>query len=209
MATKTAKPAKGKKADKPAPKQKASSAPAKAEEPKRALGLRGAAPWAARHAAKHAAEARKRAEAPALPGSARATIRTPEGADLLKQQIGELFTAMEKVRGLRKNVAKNFYELGVVLRDIKQRNLFTAKGYQAFEAFAERELDLGKSLALRLTKVVSLFQPEAAAEMGMDKALEALAAVEGDTGRPSSEARLLTAKPLPSASSTRGPIVGR
>ena len=29
--------------------------------PKRALGLRGAAPWAARHAAKHAAEARKRA----------------------------------------------------------------------------------------------------------------------------------------------------
>ena len=35
---------------------------------KRKLGLRGAAPWAARHAAKHAAEARARAAEPPLPG---------------------------------------------------------------------------------------------------------------------------------------------
>ena len=48
---------------------------------KRKRGLRGAAPWAARHAAKHAAEARARAAEPAPPGSARATIRVPTGAE--------------------------------------------------------------------------------------------------------------------------------
>ena len=48
---------------------------------KRKLGLRGAAPWAARHAAKHAAEARARAAEPPLPGSARATIRVPVGSE--------------------------------------------------------------------------------------------------------------------------------
>ncbi|MDP9037127.1 MAG: hypothetical protein M3O50_20200, partial [Myxococcota bacterium] len=53
---------------------------------KRKLGLRGAAPWAARHAAKHAAEARARAAEPPLPGSARATIRTPENAEDIKQK---------------------------------------------------------------------------------------------------------------------------
>ena len=54
---------------------------------KRKLGLRGAAPWAARHAAKHAAEARARAAEPAPPGSARATIRVPDGAEAIKAKI--------------------------------------------------------------------------------------------------------------------------
>ncbi|HEX3346175.1 MAG TPA: hypothetical protein VHS09_16440, partial [Polyangiaceae bacterium] len=63
-------------------------AAAKDEGPlKRKLGLRGAAPWAARHAAKHAAEARARAAEPPLPGSARATIRTPENAEDIKQKV--------------------------------------------------------------------------------------------------------------------------
>src|SRR4051794_28703822 len=55
-------------------------APGVPSPPKRKLGLRGAAPWAARHAAKHAAEARARAAEPPPPGSARATIRVPTGA---------------------------------------------------------------------------------------------------------------------------------
>src|SRR5258706_15127701 len=48
--------------DKPLAKENKSVAPPPAPElPKRKLGLRGAAPWAARHAAKHAAEAPGRA----------------------------------------------------------------------------------------------------------------------------------------------------
>src|SRR5450432_257801 len=91
---------------------------------KRKLGLRGAAPWAARHAAKHAAEARARAAEPPLPGSARATIRTPSGADDIKQKIGDLHNSLVQVKSLRKNLAKSFYDIGHILRDIQARRLY-------------------------------------------------------------------------------------
>src|SRR5271170_5045139 len=68
------------------------------KDAKRKLGLRGAAPWAARHAAKHAAEARARAAEPPLPGSARATIRTPTGADDIKQKIGDLHNSVVQIK---------------------------------------------------------------------------------------------------------------
>ena len=147
-------------------------------EPKRKLGLRGAAPWAARHAAKHAAEARARAAEPPLPGSARATIRTPQGAEDIKQKIGLLHNAMSQVKGFRKNLAKGFYDVGLVLRDIQQRKLFEAKGFGSFEAFLEREVDLGKTTSLRLIRIVNTFLREAALEFGMDRIFGALMALE-------------------------------
>src|SRR5690349_2915777 len=101
---------------KPSAQQKVQAAP---EAPKRKLGLRGAAPWAARHAAKHAAEARARAAEPPPPGSARATIRTPSDVDAIKQHIGELHNAVEKLRSLRKNLPKTFFDIGTILRDIQ------------------------------------------------------------------------------------------
>src|SRR5436190_8871637 len=94
------------------------------EPPKRKLGLRGAAPWAARHAAKHAAEARARAAEPPPPGSARATIRVPSGAEELKAKIGELHNALVQIRAHRKNLNKGFFDIGGVLRDIQQRKLY-------------------------------------------------------------------------------------
>src|SRR5262249_20213320 len=72
----------------------------------RRLGLGGAAPWAARHAAKHAAEARARAAEPAPPGSARATIRTPDDAEKIKARVAELFNQTQKIRTLRKRLEK-------------------------------------------------------------------------------------------------------
>jgi hypothetical protein len=145
---------------------------------KRKLGLRGAAPWAARHAAKHAAEARARAAEPPLPGSARATIRTPEGAEDIKQKIRDLHGALAQIKSLRKNVHKTFFDIGVILRDIQARKLYAATGYGSYEAFLEREIDLGKTTALRLVKLVGIFQKEAAIEHGMERTFNALAALE-------------------------------
>ena len=65
------------------------------------LGLRGAAPWAARHAKKHAAEAAARNAEPPRPGSARATLRQPEEAERIKARIGELHNLTVKIRGLK------------------------------------------------------------------------------------------------------------
>lgn len=147
---------------------------------KRKLGLRGAAPWAARHAAKHAAEARARAAQPAPPGSARATIRVPQEAEQIKAKIAELYNQTQKIRTLRKRLEKGFFEIGEVLSEIQQQDLHQAKGYGSFEAFLEREIDLGKQTALKLIKISHTFQRDAALDYGMDRLIQALAALEGE-----------------------------
>jgi hypothetical protein len=186
----TKKPAKGKADAKTSGKNGAKAAAggkaekgAAAEAPKRKLGLRGAAPWAARHAAKHAAEARARAAEPPLPGSARATIRTPAAAEDIKAKIGELHNSLQQIKGLRKNLAKGFYDIGVVLKDIQARQLYQAKGFGTFEAFLERETaELGKTTALRLVRIAGLFMKEGALELGMDRIFMALMSIEAGDG---------------------------
>jgi hypothetical protein len=188
----------------PAP---AKAAPGKGAAPKedgasgkRKLGLRGAAPWAARHAAKHAAEARARAAEPPLPGSARATIRTPVDAEDIKERIRELHAALSQIKALRKNLPKNFFDIGLVLKDIEGRRLYEAKRFPSFESFVEREIDLGKTTALRLVRVVGLFQKEGAIEVGMDRLFTAIATIdsggEPDVGRVPPPPVSTTALPL-------------
>lgn len=166
---------------------------------KRKLGLRGAAPWAARHAAKHAAEARARAAEPAPPGSARATIRVPSGAEEIKAKIGELHNQTQKIRTLRKRLEKGFFEIGQVLAEIQQQELYLSKGYGSFEAFLEREIDLGKQTSLKLIKIAHIFQQEAALDYGMDRLFSALSALEGESSIP---------KPtIPSAPGSKPPLL--
>jgi hypothetical protein len=184
--------------DKPDAKEAKSGPPPAPENPatalpKRKLGLRGAAPWAARHAAKHAAEARARAAEPPPPGSARATIRVPRGAEELKAKIGELHNALLQIRSYRKNLNKGFFDIGGVLRDVQQRKLYEAKGYGSFEAFLEREIDLGKTTALKLIKVSSVFAKPAALEYGMDRLFQSLQVLDA-----SAEASATKSGPAPS-----------
>ena len=145
---------------------------------KRKLGLRGAAPWAARHAAKHAAEARARAAEPPLPGSARATIRTPENAEDIKQKVRDLHGALSQIKLLRKNLPKTFFDIGMILKDIQTKRLYEAKRFPSFESFVEREIDLGKTTALKLVRVVGLFVKEGALEVGMERAFAAITAID-------------------------------
>jgi hypothetical protein len=144
----------------------------------RRLGLRGAAPWAARHAAKHAAEARARNAEPPRPGSARATLRVPEEADQIKASIGELHNLMSRFRSLKKTIHDSFYQMGELLGSVKDRELYIAKGYSSFETFVERECDLGKTTSLRLERIPRVFRLEAAREYGLEAVLLALGTLE-------------------------------
>lgn len=146
--------------------------------PKRKLGARGASPWASRHAAKHAAEARARAATPPAPGSARATLRVPTGAEEIKAKIAGLHNALVRIRTLRKNFSKSFYEIGTLLREIQAGKLYETKGFGSFEAFLEREIDLGKVTSLQLVRIATVFREEAALEVGLDRCLAALAALD-------------------------------
>jgi hypothetical protein len=208
--------ASGKKKGAPAPKPKRSAPEATLSRPtnpvikdsddgksplpaKRKLGLRGAAPWAARHAAKHAAEARARAAEPAPPGSARATIRVPSGAEEIKAKIAELHNQTQKIRTLRKRLDKGFFEIGQVLAEVQHHELYVAKGYGSFEAFLEREIDLGKQTSLKLIKIAAVFQKEASLDYGMDRCLAAVSALEGEGAMP---------KPsVPSSPGSRPPLL--
>lgn len=168
-----------------------------APAPKRKLGIKGAAPWAARHAAKHAAEARARAAEPAPPGSARATIRTPTGADEIKERLNELLRLTGQLKVLRKNLAKNFYEIGQILREVQAKKLFEPRGYTTFEAFIERETELGKELGLKITRIAGLFTKDGAMELGLDRLVTALGALEPQRDLPPSESRIAVAAPKP------------
>jgi hypothetical protein len=162
--------------------------------PARRAGARGSAPWAARHAERHAREAAARLRDPPRPGSARATLRTPDQADRIKARIGELHAALGRVRTLRKNLGEHFWELAQVLHHIAEERLFDAKGYATFEAFVEREIDISRSVALRLARVPDVFQERAAKRFGLDPLLAALDSLES------------AAQPAPKKSSPRAAL---
>ncbi len=188
-------PAKGKApASAPSPKVDAKAAPA----PKRKLGIKGAAPWAARHAAKHAAEARARAAEPAPPGSARATIRTPAGADDIKEKLNELLRLTSQLKALRKNLPKNFFEIGQILREVQAKKLYEPRGYTSFDAFVDRETELGKELGLKICRIAALFSKEGAMELGLDRLVAALGTLEpAATPGAQSEGRIAVSAPKP------------
>jgi hypothetical protein len=165
----------------PPAKRKGSAASA---DGKRRLGLRGAAPWAARHAAKHAEEARARNAEPPRPGSARATLRTPSEAEEIKARVAELHAALGRVRALRKNLTNGFFALGEELRGIHEKKLYEAKGYSSFEAFVEREIDLGKTTSLKLTRIPGIFHKDAALALGMDAVFRAVDALDEPVSPP-------------------------
>jgi hypothetical protein len=141
--------------------------------------LRGAAPWAARHAAKHAAEQRARAAEPPRPGSARATLRTPSDLEDIKAQVIELHRFVTRAQTLQKNLTTGFIELGAILLDIQTRNLYTAKHYASFDALVERELNIGKLAAAKLARIAAVLRPEAALELGLERALEVVTFIDG------------------------------
>ena len=161
--------ASGKKRARPAKKAEAAEVAGK-----RRLGMRGAAPWAARHAAKHAEEAAARNLSPPKPGSARVTLRSPDDADNIKQRISELLNVLVRIRVLRKNLDDGFYQMGVELKHIQDEKLYEAKGFSSFEGFAERELDLGKATAMKLARVPGIFLEAAARHHGLQGVLAAI-----------------------------------
>lgn len=167
-------------------------------------GPRGSAPWATRHAAKRAAEAAARNATPPPPGSARATLRTPERAEELKVQLTELANGIAKLRQLKRSLQKDYWEAASILADIHDRQLFLAKGYASFDAFVDREVELGKSVSLRLARLPKVFVPAAAKELGLNSLLLALEALDGDRESQTRIAIAQPAKPLKPPVAARG-----
>ena len=129
------------------------------------------------------AKAAKPGEAPKpapLVPTGRAPVRTPERAEELKAKITALTTATNQIKGLKRSLNKSFYEIGTILGEIQAKRLYEAKGYGSFEAFVEREIELGKQMSLRIMRISQTFLKEAALSAGLERTSAALAALEGE-----------------------------
>jgi hypothetical protein len=165
------------------------------DQSKRNFGLRGAAPWVARHAAKHAEELRRRNAEPPPPGSARATLRTPKEAEQIKNRIAQLHQRASQINSLRKKLDKSFVEIGDLLTEIQSQGLHEAKGYANFEAFIDREIEIPRITALKLMRIVQTFDREAALDYPLERLMSALSALDGE---------LMAVPPSQAAASSRG-----
>lgn len=152
----------------------------KAPTAPRKLGVRGAAPWVARHAAKQAEQMRRRNAEPAPPGSARATLRVPENVDSIKESVARLHEVVSRIKKLSRKLDKNFFTVGELLRDLQAEGIHTAKGFSTFDAFLDREVAIPRATALRLIRIVAIFQREAAEDYPLDNLFAALQGLDGE-----------------------------
>jgi hypothetical protein len=110
----------------------------------------------------------------AQPRSPKASIRTPAGAEELKQKIAALSRITTQLKNLKRTMGQSFYEVGELLRSIETDRLYEVKGYVAFDAFVEREVGIGKHTAVKLSRVPTTFIRDAAREIGVDRVLAAI-----------------------------------
>lgn len=203
-AAKAAKSSKPSKASAPSKQSSSGKKQAKAQPSSKAAGkTKGtAAPKKAKAPAPAAAPktAKVKFSAPRAPKS---TIRTPEGAEELKQKLGALASSVSQIRSLKRTMNKSFYDIGQILREIRDERLYEVKGYGSFEAFVEREIDLGKQLSLKIVQIVQTFLKEAALAAGLERVSAALDTLEGEE-EPSSSPQ--GGNPSSTASGTRSPI---
>lgn len=104
----------------------------------------------------------------------------------LKAQLGRLSGATSQIVGLKRNLAKSFYEIGTLLNQIRTEKLYVVKGYGSFESFLERELDINKLVSLRMARIADVLRKEDAAAAGFDRAAAAVAALDGEVELPQS-----------------------
>lgn len=107
---------------------------------------------------------------------------TPEQppASGLKARFAALATATGKISGLKNALSKNFFDVGIVLNEIRDERLYEVKGYGSFEAFVEREIGINKITCLRSARIAEAMHRDVALAAGLDRASAAVAALDGE-----------------------------
>jgi hypothetical protein len=113
-------------------------------------------------------------------GSLHTMAREPAQAAALKQRLTALMAAQQRLGELKRTATKNFYEVGGILRKIRDERLYEVKGYSSLDAFVERELALGPQFCRDAVRIQELFLPEAAQAYGIARLSHALRALEDE-----------------------------
>jgi len=81
---------------------------------------------------------------------------------------------------MKRSLSKTFFDIGQLLNQIRNERLYEVKGYGSFESFVEREIDINKAVCLKLSRVVEALHHDQALSAGLDRALAAVAALDGE-----------------------------
>jgi hypothetical protein len=138
---------------------------------------RGAPPMLPRRLAKrpppHAPGAPLPPPKQTAPGSLHAPARQPDGAEGLKVRLVKVMNELGKLRALKRNLNRQFFEMGLILTELSSPELIEAKGYGSWESFVEREiereLNIGRMVVEDMRRVVRLFHRPAAEELGWER----------------------------------------
>jgi hypothetical protein len=129
---------------------------------------------------------------PTAPGSLHAPARQPEGAESLKARLVKVMNELGKLRALKRNVNKQFFEMGIIITELSNPELYQAKGYGSWESFVEREIErelsIGRVVVEDMRRIVKMFHRAAAEELGFERlqgALRHLFPEQGSSSTPS------------------------
>lgn len=100
---------------------------------------------------------------------------TPQKKAVETARQKELAKETAKIIRLKNEVAKNFWELGKSLDNVKENQLHTEAGCASFEDYLKKEVKIGRSTAYRLIELARNFSKETAAAFGQEKLLGAIA----------------------------------
>lgn len=108
------------------------------------------------------------------------TTRSGQSKNELKAQFAKLSAASAQIAGFKRSLAKTFFDIGVLLNQIRDERLYEVKGYGSFESFVEREVDINKAICLKIARVAETIHRDQALLAGLDRAVAAVAALDGE-----------------------------
>lgn len=112
---------------------------------------------------------------------------TEAGLVLMK---GELDEAVSRFEALRRDLVANSYDIGLTLRDIRDRDLWKASGASSLKDFMEKELGLSRTSGYRYMALTEEYDRQTFLEVGPKK----LALISGIDAKEDREAALDAAK---------------
>ena len=109
------------------------------------------------------------------------TTRSGHSKSELKAQFAKLSAATAQIAGFKRALGKTFFDIGVLLNQVRDERLYEVKGYGSFESFVEREVDINKALCLKIARVAEAIHRESALAAGLERSVAAAAALDGES----------------------------
>lgn len=82
---------------------------------------------------------------------------------------GQLAVATQRAKVAQRNIAINGWDLGHILRDINERELWKAGGFSSFKDYYTKELGISKAFAYNMIDVAKKFSRKTFEEIGIKK----------------------------------------